>query len=81
LRTCRPPRSKGGCDRNAEGGPRGPLSFFGKGAILKDGSRDPSVSGARDTFDFIAEEARLDGTAIQTVGVKGYDGFAIAIVT
>ncbi|TIR87749.1 MAG: methyltransferase, partial [Mesorhizobium sp.] len=25
-------------------------------------------------------EKRLDGTAIQTVGAKGYDGFAIAIV-
>ncbi|TGT56973.1 methyltransferase, partial [Mesorhizobium sp. M2E.F.Ca.ET.166.01.1.1] len=25
-------------------------------------------------------ETRLDGTAIQTVGAKGYDGFAIAIV-
>lgn len=52
-----------------------------EGAILKDGSRDPSVAGARDTLDFIAEQPRLDGTAIQTVGVKGYDGFAIAIVT
>ena len=52
-----------------------------EGAILKEGSRDSSVAGARDTFDFIAGEARLDGTAIQTVGVKGYDGFAVAIVT
>ncbi|TIO88585.1 MAG: methyltransferase, partial [Mesorhizobium sp.] len=29
---------------------------------------------------FIGQEKRLDGTAIQTVGAKGYDGFAIAIV-
>ncbi|TGQ96431.1 methyltransferase, partial [Mesorhizobium sp. M4B.F.Ca.ET.200.01.1.1] len=31
-------------------------------------------------FSFIGGEKRLDGTAIQTVGAKGYDGFAIAVV-
>ncbi|CDX24537.1 O-methyltransferase family 3 [Mesorhizobium sp. ORS 3324] len=50
------------------------------GAVLnKDGS-DANVEGARAAFSFIGGEKRLDGTAIQTVGVKGYDGFAIAIV-
>ena len=35
---------------------------------------------ARGSFAFIGGESRLEGTAIQTVGAKGYDGFAIAIV-
>ena len=47
--------------------------------LSKDGS-DANVEGARAAFSFIAGETRLDGTAIQTVGAKGYDGFAIAIV-
>jgi hypothetical protein len=28
----------------------------------------------------IAEDPRLEATALQTVGVKGYDGFSIALV-
>ena len=52
-----------------------------EGAVLEVGARDPFVAGVQATFDFIASEARLDGTAIQTVGAKGYDGFAIALVT
>jgi len=31
-------------------------------------------------FDAIASEPRLSATAIQTVGAKGWDGFAIAVV-
>ena len=50
------------------------------GAVVKDNSGDPNVEGARDAFDFIGNDERLDGTAIQTVGAKGYDGFAIAVV-
>ena len=49
-------------------------------AVLDDSGRDPNVAGARAAFDFIGGNERLDGTAIQTVGAKGYDGFAIAIV-
>jgi len=30
--------------------------------------------------EMIAAEPRLDATAIQTVGIKGYDGFVIALV-
>ena len=45
----------------------------------EDGS-DANVEGARAAFSFIGDSNRLDGTAIQTVGAKGYDGFAIAIV-
>ncbi len=31
-------------------------------------------------FDVIAAEPRVDATAIQTVGVKGYDGLLLALV-
>ena len=50
------------------------------GTVLNDDGRDAYVEGARAAFSFIGGDKRLDGTAIQTVGAKGYDGFAIAIV-
>ncbi|TGP26854.1 MULTISPECIES: O-methyltransferase [unclassified Mesorhizobium] len=50
------------------------------GAVVKKNSGDANVEGARAAFSFIGGDKRLDGTAIQTVGAKGYDGFAIAIV-
>lgn len=51
------------------------------GAILDRDGHDANVEGARAAFSFVGGERRLDGTAIQTVGAKGYDGFAIAIVS
>ncbi len=50
------------------------------GAVLDDDGHDANVEGARAAFSFIGSDKRLDGTAIQTVGAKGYDGFAVAIV-
>ncbi|RWX59109.1 O-methyltransferase [Mesorhizobium sp. M4B.F.Ca.ET.089.01.1.1] len=50
------------------------------GAVVHKDSGDANVEGARAAFSFIGGERRLDGTAIQTVGAKGCDGFAIAIV-
>jgi predicted O-methyltransferase YrrM len=50
------------------------------GAVLDEDGGDPNVEGARAAFSFLAKEAGLEATAIQTVGAKGYDGFAIAIV-
>ena len=50
------------------------------GAVLDKSGHDPNVEGARAAFSFLAGEAGLEATAIQTVGAKGYDGFAIAIV-
>jgi hypothetical protein len=38
------------------------------------------VQGSRATFDFFHDHPRLDATALQTVGLKGYDGFALALV-
>jgi predicted O-methyltransferase YrrM len=51
------------------------------GAVLDTASDDPSVRGVREFFDAVAAEPRLVATAIQTVGCKGYDGFALALVT
>jgi predicted O-methyltransferase YrrM len=41
---------------------------------------DEFARGARALFDAIAAEPRVTATAVQTVGSKGWDGFAIAIV-
>ena len=50
------------------------------GAVIEKNSHDENVRGARAAFSFLAKEAGLEATAIQTVGAKGYDGFAIAVV-
>jgi len=51
-----------------------------KGAVADAKSSDPSVVGMRRFFELLAKEDSVSATAIQTVGSKGYDGFAIAIV-
>ena len=47
------------------------------GAVADSASSDPSVLGVRELVDAAALDGRVEGTAIQTVGVKGYDGFAL----
>ncbi|MER7619896.1 O-methyltransferase [Streptomyces sp. NPDC126503] len=42
---------------------------------------DPAITGTREMFELVAREPRLDATALQTVGTKGYDGLLIARVT
>lgn len=49
------------------------------GGVL-DADGGPDIQGTRAALALIAEEPRLDGTAIQTVGAKGWDGFALARV-
>jgi predicted O-methyltransferase YrrM len=51
------------------------------GAVIDADSTDKDVQGARRLFELLASEPRISSTAIQTVGVKGYDGFAFALVT
>jgi predicted O-methyltransferase YrrM len=51
------------------------------GAVADRASADPSVVGVRAFFDALAAEPRVRATAVQTVGGKGYDGFALALVT
>lgn len=50
------------------------------GAIADRSSRDTSVQGMQRLLASIASEPRVSATVIQTVGAKGYDGFAMAIV-
>ncbi len=50
------------------------------GALVDAASADPDVIGTRRMFEMMARESRLSATAIQTVGAKGWDGFALAIV-
>jgi predicted O-methyltransferase YrrM len=50
------------------------------GGVIDASSSDKDVQGARRLFETLAAEPRLDSTALQTVGSKGYDGFAIALV-
>jgi predicted O-methyltransferase YrrM len=51
-----------------------------EGAVVDESSDDPAVRGVRGMFAMMAAESRLTATAIQTVGSKGYDGFALAVV-
>lgn len=48
------------------------------GAVTRADSDDPRVQGVRAVTRDIAEHPELDATAIQTVGVKGWDGLIIA---
>jgi predicted O-methyltransferase YrrM len=50
------------------------------GAVVDSRSRDPNVRGVRRLNAMIAAEPRVAATEIQTVGSKGYDGFAVAMV-
>jgi caffeoyl-CoA O-methyltransferase len=50
------------------------------GAVIDEGSADASVQGVRRFNAALAAEPRVSATAIQTVGSKGYDGMAIAVV-
>jgi predicted O-methyltransferase YrrM len=50
------------------------------GGIADLSSRDANVEGIRRGLEVIAAEPRLEATFLQTVGVKGYDGLAIALV-
>ena len=50
------------------------------GAVAGAGSSDPSARGVRRFLELLAAEPRVTATAIQTVGAKGHDGFALALV-
>ena len=49
------------------------------GAII-DADGDAAVKGVRRFNELVAAEKRVTGTTIQTVGSKGYDGFAMLVV-
>jgi predicted O-methyltransferase YrrM len=50
------------------------------GRVADPDNASPDVQGTRTAIELIGSHARLSGTAIQTVGRKGYDGFALARV-
>ena len=50
------------------------------GEIIDPNSTDPNVQGVRRFLELLAANPRISSTAVQTVGSKGYDGFAIARV-
>ena len=52
-----------------------------EGGILDPEHADPRVQGTRALFEAMAAEPRLSATAVQTVGAKKWDGFALAVVT
>ena len=51
-----------------------------KGKVVEAGSNDPDVRGVRRFTELVAAEPRLSATVLQTVGTKGHDGFALAVV-
>jgi predicted O-methyltransferase YrrM len=50
------------------------------GRVADADSAEPDVRGTRAAIELIGSHPRLSGTAVQTVGGKGYDGFALARV-
>ncbi|HUN62026.1 MAG TPA: O-methyltransferase [Candidatus Sulfotelmatobacter sp.] len=50
------------------------------GEVIDAESDDPDVQGVRRFNVRLAQETRVSATEIQTVGSKGYDGFAMAVV-
>lgn len=50
------------------------------GEILDQSTTDPSTLGIRQMFEQLTTERRVSATAIQTVGVKGWDGLAVLVV-
>ena len=47
------------------------------GKVLDANSSDPDVQGVRRFLEQAAKNPRLSATALQTVGARGYDGFAL----
>jgi predicted O-methyltransferase YrrM len=57
------------------------------GTIIDPAAEDPDfgdggvAAGVRRFYELLAAEPRVSATAVQTVGAKGHDGFALALVT
>ena len=50
------------------------------GEVTNENSEDERVRGVQEFMDLVKANPRIEATAIQTVGVKGYDGFVLAVV-
>jgi len=51
-----------------------------EGKVIEPDCDDPNVQGVRRFTELLAAKPRLSATVLQTVGTKGYDGFALAVV-
>jgi len=51
------------------------------GGVADAASTDPDIQGVRRFYEALHSEPRVCATAVQTVGGKGYDGYALALVT
>jgi predicted O-methyltransferase YrrM len=51
-----------------------------QGAVADPNTDNEAALGVRRLFELMASEPRVSATAIQTVGVKGHDGLAVAVV-
>ena len=51
------------------------------GRVLEPAADDHQARAVRDMLEMMGEHPRLDTAAIQTVGTKGWDGFAVAVIT
>ncbi len=52
-----------------------------EGRVLDAAGADPAILGTRALFELLGRDRDVTATAIQTVGRKGWDGFAIALVS
>ncbi|BCQ39411.1 hypothetical protein ERHA54_20140 [Erwinia rhapontici] len=50
------------------------------GRVADGDTSDWNIQGVRDFLSQMGSDPRLDATAIQTVGAKGWDGFSLALV-
>jgi predicted O-methyltransferase YrrM len=50
------------------------------GRVLAPAADDRQAQAVRDMLEMMGDDPRLDAAAVQTVGTKGWDGFAVALV-
>ena len=51
-----------------------------QGAVADSETGDPKVDGSREALRWLANHPRIESAVLQTVGSKGYDGFALALL-
>jgi predicted O-methyltransferase YrrM len=51
------------------------------GRVLEPAADDHQARAVRDMLEMMGDHPRLDAAAIQTVGTKGWDGFAVAMIS
>lgn len=52
-----------------------------RGRLVLDDREGSGMQSVREVLEFMGKEPRVSATALQTVGAKGHDGFAVALVT